>query len=103
MEAYTVTCQKFKYNFTHFKDTRVISVICYMVYSKDSLFNSLKISVIFPGALHIYCCFILYSFEILYILCIFRILSELPSLQVKKVYVLIAAMKLVFTAWFIFT
>ena len=38
----TVTCQKFKYNFTHFKDCHVTSAICYTVYSKDSLFNSLK-------------------------------------------------------------
>ena len=42
----TVACQKFKYNFTHFKDCHVISSICYTVYSKDSLFNSLKIAVI---------------------------------------------------------
>ena len=42
----TVTCQKFKYNFTHFKDCHVIFAICYTVYSKDSLFNSLQITVI---------------------------------------------------------
>ena len=42
----TVTCQKFKYNFTHFTDCHVISAICYTVYSKDSLFISLKIAVI---------------------------------------------------------
>ena len=42
----TVACQKFKYNFTHFKDCHVVSSICYTVYSKDSLFNSLKIAVI---------------------------------------------------------
>ena len=43
---YTMTCQKFKYNFTHFKNCHMISVICYTVYPKDSLFNSLKIAVI---------------------------------------------------------
>ena len=42
----TVTCQKFKYNFTHIKDCHVTSATCYTVYSKDSLFNSLKIAVI---------------------------------------------------------
>ena len=44
--VYTVTCQKFKYNFTHFKDFHVIFAICHTVYSKDSLFSSLKIAVI---------------------------------------------------------
>ena len=44
-----MTCQKFKYNFTHFKDCHVIFAICYTVYSKDSLFNSLKIAVIKHG------------------------------------------------------
>ena len=47
--VHTVTCEKFKYNFTHFKDCHVISAICYTVYSKDSLFNSLKIAVIKHG------------------------------------------------------
>ena len=41
-----MTCQKFKYNFTNFKDCNVISAIYYTVYSKDFLFNSLKIAVI---------------------------------------------------------
>ena len=43
---HAVTYQKFKYNFTYFKDCHVISAICYTVHSKDSLFNSLKIAVI---------------------------------------------------------
>ena len=42
----TVTCQRFKYNFTHFKNYHMISAICYTVYSKDSLFNLFKIAVI---------------------------------------------------------
>ena len=37
-----MTCQKFKYNFTHFKNCHMISAISYTVHSKDSLFNSLK-------------------------------------------------------------
>ena len=43
---YTVACQKFKYNFIHLKDCHVIPAICYTVYSKDSLFDSIKIAVI---------------------------------------------------------
>ena len=33
-------------SFTHFKDCHVIFALCYTVYSKDFLFNTLKIAVI---------------------------------------------------------
>ena len=46
IRQYTATYQNFKYNFTYFKDHHVISAICYTMYSKVSLFNSIKIAVI---------------------------------------------------------
>ena len=42
----TVTCQKYKYNFTLFKVYHVISGKCYTLYSKNSLFSTLDIVVI---------------------------------------------------------
>ena len=46
IEKHTVTCQKFKYNFTLFQVYRAISDKYYTPYSKKSLFNILEIAVI---------------------------------------------------------
>ena len=46
LRQHTVTCQKFKYNFTLFQVYYVPSAKCITLYSKNALFDTLDIAVI---------------------------------------------------------